>query len=145
VVLLGSVWANEWSGKLPVQEDFTYTPNATIQNQRPIQGESAEYHPEFDAKTGDLLVDYALVTVKPNISFDDTVMVLAGIHSEGTEAAAEYVTNKTYLNDLNQRLRQAGGDQSLKYYQVLLKVGVENSIPTTVSVVTIHELRVTRE
>jgi hypothetical protein len=31
-----------------------------------------------------------------------------------------------------------------KYYQVLLKVAVENGIPTTVSVLAIHSLRVTR-
>jgi hypothetical protein len=146
LILLGSVWSNEWSGKLPLEEDFIYTSNATIENRRPLAGEETAYKPEYNSRTGELVVDFALVTVKPNISFEDTVMVLAGVHSEGTEAAAEFVTSKNYLNDLNQRLRIAGGDGgAVKYYQALLRVGVENSIPTTISVVALHELRVTRD
>lgn len=146
VILLGSVWSNEWSGKLPVQEDFIYSGNATIQNRNPQAGEDAEYKPQFDPATGELITDYALVTVKPNISFEDTVMVLAGVHSEGTEAAVEYVTIKNYLGDLNQRLSQFGGGAGArKYYQALLKVGVENGIPTTIALVALHELNVVRD
>jgi hypothetical protein len=130
---------------LPVKEDFIYSGNATIQNRNPQPGEEAEYKPHFDPMTGELTTDYALVTVKPNISFEDTVMVLAGVHSEGTEAAVEYVTVKNYLSDLNQRLSQFGGAGTRRYYQALLKVGVENGIPTTVSLVAIHELNVVRD
>ena len=69
-------------------------------------------------------------------------MVLAGLHSEGTAAAAEYVTGKHYLNELNQRLLQMGaGGGRPKHYQALLKVGVENGIPTTISLLSVHELR----
>jgi hypothetical protein len=145
VILLGSVWSNEWAGKLPVKEDFIYSGNATIQNRNPQPGEEAEYKPHFDPITGELTTDYALVTVKPNISFEDTVMVLAGVHSEGTEAAVEYVTVKNYLSDLNQRLSQSTGAGTRRYYQALLKVGVENGIPTTVSLVAFHELNVVRD
>jgi hypothetical protein len=68
-------------------------------------------------------------------------MVLAGLRSAGTEAAAEYVTSKTFLNELNERLGQmADSSGPPKYYQALLKVGVENAIPTTISLLTIHEL-----
>jgi len=147
LILLGSVWSNEWSGKLPLEEDFIYSSDATIENRRPLAGEEASYKPEYNSRTGELVVDFALVTVKPNISYEDTVMVLAGVHSEGTEAAAEFVTSKNYLNDLNQRLRTGGADGGtpIRYYQALLRVGVENSIPTTISVVTVHELRATRD
>ena len=141
VILLGSVWVNEWSGKLPVHEDFVYTPNATIVNGSPLPGESREYKPEFGARDGDLTVDYALVTVKPNLSNEDTVMVLAGIHSEGTEAAAEFITSKSHLSELNNRLRESGGDRPERHYQALLRVGVENGIPTTITLVALHELR----
>ena len=142
VVLLGSVWSNEWSGRLPKSEDFIHSGSATILNLNPLPGEETEYRPEFDSRTGELVTDYALVTVKPNISLENTVMVLAGVHSEGTEAAVEFVTTRNYLNDLNQRLRLSDGDASAgRYYQVLLKVGVENGIPTTISLVALHSLR----
>jgi hypothetical protein len=140
VILLGSVWVNEWSGKLPTQEDFVYTPGAIIQNRSPRPGESGEYRPEFGERAGDLTVDYALVTVKPNLSNENVVMVLAGIHSEGTEAAAEFITSRSHLSDLSNRLRGAGGGRPLRYYQALLRVGVESGIPTTISLVALHEL-----
>lgn len=76
---------------------------------------------------------------------ETTLLILAGIKSEGTQAAAEYVTKKEYLNILNQRLQQLAGPAELpKYYQVLLKVDVDNGIPTTASILAIHRLDVTR-
>jgi hypothetical protein len=140
VIMLGGVWVNEWSGKLTRSEDFVFTSKATIENRNPQPGEEREYIPQFDRRTGNLVVDYALITIKPNISEDNEVMLLAGVYSQGTEAAAEYVTNKSYLDQLNhrlQQLREAGGS---RYFQALLKVGVENGIPTTVSIQALHEL-----
>jgi hypothetical protein len=69
-------------------------------------GEDPEYKPRFEPTTGTLIEDYALITVKPNISEKNTVMVLAGIHSEGTQAAAEYFTSKDGLELLNRRITQ---------------------------------------
>jgi hypothetical protein len=138
VIFLGSVWVNEWSGKPPVKEDFIYTPNATIENQNPQPGEEMEYTPKFDS-AGRLIEDYALITVKPNISHKHTVMILAGIHSEGTQAAGEYAASPEYLNILNQRLLQF--PKPPRHYQALLKVAVDNGIPTTISLIGIHELR----
>jgi hypothetical protein len=138
VIHLGSVWVNEWSGKLPIKEDFAYTRNATIANLNPVPGEEREYASKFDS-SGRLIEDYALITVKPNISDRNTVMILAGIYSEGTEAAAEYAASLQYLNNLNQRLAQFSPPP--RYYQALLKVAVDNGIPTTVSLVSLHELQ----
>jgi len=145
VISLGSVWANDWSGKLPIREDFTYSVNATIVNDNPMPGEEHEYRPRFNERTGELIEDYGLITVKPGVTDESTLMILAGIKSEGTQGAAEYVTKKEYLNILNQRLQQLSGPAGApKYYQVLLKVEVDNGIPITASVVTIHKLEVTR-
>ena len=145
VISLGSVWANDWSGKLPIKEDFTYSVNATIVNSSPEPGEEGEYRPRFNERTGDLIEDYGLITVKPGVTDETTLMILAGIKSEGTQAAAEYVTKKEYLNILNQRLQQLSGSSGPpKYYQVLLKVDVDNGIPITASILAIHKLEVTR-
>jgi hypothetical protein len=142
VVLLGSIYVNEWSRKLPTNESFIYTFSAIIENRQPLPGEEREYRPQFNEQTGELLVDYALVTVKPNISGENDVMILAGIYSEGTEAAAEFVTTRNHLTTLAQALHQLGGkDGPPKYYQALLKVGVENGTPTTITLVALHALR----
>ena len=140
VITLGSVWTNEWSGKLPINEDFMHTGNATIINQNPQPGEEREYWPDFDA-AGKLIEDYALITLKPNISDKNTVMVLAGIHSEGTQAAAEFATTKEYIKMLDERLRQIGASGPPQYYQALLKVAVDNGIPTKMSLLAIHSLQ----
>jgi hypothetical protein len=145
VILLGSSWVNDWVEKLPVKEDFVYSVNASIENQNPLPGEEREYRPRYNEQTGEVKEDYALVTVKPGLTDEHRVMTLAGILSEGTQAAAEYVTRKEYLSVLNQRLQQISGEvEPPKYYHVLLKVGVDNGIPTTVSILAIHPLKVRR-
>jgi len=139
IVFLGSVYSNQWSKPLSIKENFVYTSRATIENLAPAQGEQSEYKAVFDERTGNLLEDYALVTVTPGVRGQRMIMVLAGIYSEGTEAASEFVTNPNYLDELNRRLgAQSGGP---KYYQALLKVRVENSFPTKVSLITVRELQ----
>ena len=146
VILLGSVWVNDWVEKLPVKEDFVFSVDASIQNDAPLPGEQSEYKPRYDEATGTVEEDYALVTVKPGITEEYRVMTLAGILSEGTQAAAELVTKKEYLAELDRRLGQlAGEDGPPRYYQALVRVGVDNGIPTTVSILAIHPLKVTRD
>ena len=141
VILLGSIYVNEWSRRLPTVENFAYTFNATIENRAPQAGEEREYRPQFDAQTGALSVDYALITVKPNVSGEHAVMTLAGIFSEGTEAAAEFVTTRHHLSVLGQRLRQLGGPAGPpRYYQALLKVEVQNGTPTTITLLALRAL-----
>jgi len=145
VIILGSVWSNVWSEKLPVREDFSHSPNATIENNNPMPGEEKEYKPKFNEQTGELIEDYALITVKPGVTSENILMTLGGVKSEGTQAAAEYVTRKEYLNVLDQRLQQLSGNAGRpKYFQALLRVDVDNGIPTTLSIVAIHELHVAR-
>jgi hypothetical protein len=141
VILLGSIYVNEWTRRLPSVENFGYTFAATIENRQPLPGEEREYKPQFNAETGELAVDYALITVKPNVSGEHAVMTLAGVFSEGTEAAAEFVTTRNHLAVLGQRLRQLGGSNaSPKYYQALLKVDVENGTPTTITLISLRAL-----
>jgi hypothetical protein len=107
-----------------------------------LPGEESEYKAVFDQRTGNLIQDFALITVTPGFSGETTVMVLAGIYSEGTEAAAEFVTSTEHLNELNNRLQQTGAQTGPRYYQALLKVRVENSFPTKTSLVAVRELQV---
>jgi hypothetical protein len=141
IILLGSIYVNEWTRKLPSVENFNYTFAATIENHDPLPGEEHVYKPQFNEQTGQLAVDYALVTVKPNVSGEHAVMTLAGIFSEGTEAAAEFVTTRNHLAVLSQRLRQLGGQSAPpKFYQALLKVEVENGTPTKITLLSLRAL-----
>jgi hypothetical protein len=145
VIMLGSAWVNDWVEKLPVKEDFVYSVNASIENMDPMPGEEREYKPRYNERTGEVEEDYALITIKPGVTGEHRLMILAGLLSEGTQAAAEYVTRKEYLREINRRLEQmTGEDGPPKYYQVLLKVDVDDGIPTTVSLLAIHPLKVGR-
>ena len=139
-ILLGSHISNEWSGKFPLIEEFFHTARGTIGNRHPQPGEAAEYGPGFDEQ-GRLKTDYALITVKPNISEHYLVMVLAGCLGVGSQGAGEFVTSPDHLNKLNEQLRRLGGENRIpRYFQALLKVHVENHNPTAISVVAMREL-----
>jgi hypothetical protein len=141
IILLGSIYVNEWTRKLPSVENFNYTFSATIENRDPLPGEERVYKPQFNEQTSELAVDYALITVKPNVSGEHAVMTLAGIFSEGTEAAAEFITTRNHLAVLGQRLRQLGGQNAPpKYYQALLKVEVQNGTPTKITLLSLRAL-----
>lgn len=141
VILLGSIYVNEWSRRLPTIENFAHTFSATIENRDPLPGEEPLYKPHFNEDTGEMAVDYALITVKPNVSGEHAVMTLAGIFSEGTEGAAEFVTTRNHMTLLGQRLRELNGQNDPpKYYQALLKVEVENGTPTTITLLSLRAL-----
>ncbi|QQS48087.1 MAG: hypothetical protein IPM66_05400 [Acidobacteriota bacterium] len=138
VIILGTVWVNDWSGKLPLAENFEFTDQVTIRNLNPRDGERKEYKAVFRDQTGEIIEDYALITVGRNISGNEWFMLVGGLHSEGTAAAAEYLTNPYYLKNLNLSLESQGRP---RYFQALLRVGVENAIPTTISLESIHPLK----
>lgn len=141
LILLGGAWVNEWAGKLPGQQDFVFTSAGTVANRHPGTGEVAEYVPEFEGTTGALVADYAVITVAPNLTEANEEMVLAGVYSQGTEAAAEFVTEKAYVEQLNARLKELG-DSGPLYFQALLRVEVENGIPTKITLVALHRLTI---
>lgn len=140
-ILMGSSWVKEWVGNAPVRKCFTTGLAASIRNQNLLPGDEREYVAKYDEETGKLIEDYALIAVKPGISERKTVMIVAGTRSEGTQAAVEYITDESYLADLNQRFSRTLGAFP-KYFQVLLKVSVDNGIPTDISVIRVRELRI---
>jgi hypothetical protein len=139
-ILFGKSWVKEWVGNAPIRKCFTTGPAASISDQNLLPGDEREYVAKYDEETGKLIEDYALIVVKPGISERKTVMIVAGTRSEGTQAAVEYLTDENYLIDLNQRFHRTIGAFP-KYFQVLLKVSVDNGIPTDISVIRVRELR----
>ena len=139
-ILLGNGWVKEWLGNSPIRECFTVGPSASIIDQNLLPGDEREYVAKYSEQTGKLIEDYALIAVKPGISDRKTVMIVAGTRSEGTQAAVEYLTDEHYLAELNQEVLRTIG-LFPKYFQVLLRVTVDNGIPTNISVVRVRELR----
>jgi hypothetical protein len=148
-ILLGSGWVNEWVGNTPIRKSLSQGPSANIIKQNLISeadgsaSDIGKYRAKFDEETGLLIEDYAAIIVKPGISERKTIMVLAGSRYEGTQAAVEYLTEEHHLADLNRLLLQPNGTIP-KYFQVLLKVYVDNGVTTNFEVVKISELKESR-
>jgi len=70
------------------------------------------------------------------------LLILAGITTFGTQAAAEYVTNPDYMKDLVTHLKAGpGGSGSIpSYYQVLIRVKINGGVPVHTDYVTHHPL-----
>jgi hypothetical protein len=69
-------------------------------------------------------------------------MILAGITTFGTQAAAEYVTKPEYIEELISKLNTAksGPPRLPPFYQIVVKVQVKGGVPVQISYVTHHEL-----
>jgi hypothetical protein len=141
LIMLGGRWSNAWAGKMSVKEDFYFTPQISIANGAPQPGEQSEYRTKFDEQSGQILEDYALITVKPSAQSKNTIMALEGLRGVGTGAAAEMITNKIYLAEINQRLLRLVGSNGLPhYFQILLKAEVENNVATKLTLLAVHTI-----
>jgi hypothetical protein len=87
--------------------------------------------------------DYAVVSLLQGLSEKNSIMILAGINTFGTQAAAEYVTQSEYIKDLIAHLNMAPADEAPRlpmHFQILLKVKVNGGVPVHISYVTHHVL-----
>jgi len=92
-----------------------------ILNRHPRSGESAAYGVERDPATRALRADHALVSVMPGIAPGRKLAVLAGITTEGTQAAADFATSAAGLQQISAHL----GERVLaSYFQVVVRVEI---------------------
>lgn len=135
VILVGGPLSNNW---LPRSEslDFDLAGNFVL-NRNPLPGEQREYRLTVDPVSGQPATDWAVITVAPGIAPGRAVMVLAGIRSEGTQAAAEFVTDPRYAEQLHQKLQS----NSSQFFQALVRVEVKKWQPATLSLVSVHPLQ----
>lgn len=101
VIFLGSPGVNPILNEVPQPQNFVYRPakkppylwQSEFANLRPRAGESPSYPLERDQTSGVLRADYATVTVLPGVAPGRRILVLAGLTTSGTQAAAECVTS----------------------------------------------------
>ncbi|MBL8229111.1 MAG: hypothetical protein JNL98_11565 [Bryobacterales bacterium] len=133
-VLVGGPLSNQL---LPRSEslDFDLGGNFVL-NRNPMPGEQREYRLTVDPVSGQPATDWAVITVAPGIAPGRVVMVLAGIRSEGTQAAAEFVTEPRYADELQRRLDQ----KPARFFQALVRVEVKKWQPAALSLIAVHPL-----
>lgn len=152
IVVLGSPAENLFLLDLPQKQEliFKWVPDENgkavnaIVNTRLQSGEQEVYRAtQYGNSPSQVSEDYATVSVLQGLSGKNRMMILAGINTFGTQAAAEYVTQPEYIKDLVSHLNIAPAGESPRlptYFQLLLKVKVNGGVPIHISYVTHHVL-----
>lgn len=157
IVVLGSPAENLFLLDLPTRQDFQFrwvkdehgrSVNAIV-NTNPQPGEQEMYvAKQFGPSPSQISEDYAVVSLLQGLTDKTRLLILAGINTFGTQAAAEYVTRPECIEALISHLNIAPEDQPPRlpaYYQVLLRVKVNGGVPVQISYVTHHVLNPQRD
>ncbi len=123
VILLGSALSNPWcelfEPGLNFNFDYDYDSGTPyIRNKVPRDQERATYVPRRSEGGSDEI--YAVISFVPNLTDDGHVLMIAGTHMEGTEAAGELLLNQAMASDMIQDLGLESGGR-LRPFEVLLK------------------------
>ena len=133
LVIVGSPISIRALREQPFLEEFQFKDRATeprpsvgaILNRRSLPGEEAIY---FGPDTRPYAFDYAVVARLPGLRASRWTLVLAGITSHGTQAAAEMVCRDRLVEQLLAKLGGAGGTPP-KFFESLIRVKVSGGVP----------------
>ncbi len=134
VVFLGSPKLNPQLKDIPVKGGFLIEGGA-LRNQKPSPGEPNAYHDKWSDDHRLLLEDYALIYRLPGLYDHGEIMILASSSTEGTWAAAEYVTRPVYAKDLVKRVQTSVG-MLPRCYQLVIRAEFKQQVPWKISYVT---------
>lgn len=135
VVFLGASLEDSVLRTLPVKADFVFEQapqsefvgSLEIRDRSPEQGQPSVYRLERDPNTGALQGEFALISMLPGVNPGRYILVLAGISTIGTEAAAEYATSEDCMRNIAKALGGAAGSSPTPaYFQALLHVQIRN-------------------
>lgn len=154
IIILGSPAENLFLRKLPQSQDFAFRFNSELRvielvNLKPRPGETEIFRPHIERVKGEgpatvqITEDYALVSMIKGLGDQNRLLILAGITTHGTQAAAEYVTKPEYVKELVARVNSSADAQNPAlpdFFQVLVKVKINGGVPVQISYVTHHVL-----
>jgi hypothetical protein len=137
-IILGG--GNAWTNRVFINPPGFSVSGGVFKNDFPGPGEPTVYTPKFDSVTNRLSQDYALILMGPNHTTQDRLLFLYGLYTQGTEAAADYVTNVERLAELHKALLVASPDKKTTpaFFEALLSVPVENYVPGGASLVAVR-------
>jgi hypothetical protein len=91
--------------------------------------------------TGSIQVEYGLISLLPNVSAAHYVLVLSGITTLGSEAAADFATSEIAMRRLEEMRAVAKTNKSpSRFLQVLLEVQVRDGVPLDVKCLLVRDL-----
>jgi hypothetical protein len=134
-IILGG--GNTWSNRVFANPPGFYVSAGVFKINAPGPTEASAYVPKFDPVTNRLTRDYALIRMEPNHTKQERLLQLYGLYTQGTEAAAEYVTNVDRLAELRKALVAISADKKTPppFFEALISVPVENYVPGAATLV----------
>lgn len=142
LVFLGPPKFNPQLRDLPLKQDFVIEGGA-VRNLRPLPGEPDSFMKPSAPNEDDIPEDYAVITRVSGLEGWGEILVLASTSTEGTWAAADYVTRETHVTRMIERL-QSGSGRVPASYQVLIRSRFKSQVPIQSEYVTHRVLREAR-
>jgi hypothetical protein len=147
VIFLGGPGADEHLAGLYLQSDLDFAPSdknyfRSVLDRHPAAGRPSTYPLTRDPKTGEIMTDYALISLLPGAVPERYRLVLAGITTLGTQATAEFATSLSQMAIL-EKMRRASGGQTRRspYFQTLLEVQIRGGAVTGIDCLLVRELQ----
>jgi hypothetical protein len=149
VIFLGSGKMDQLIQKLPVAQELVFEPpppdqypiGTHIRDMAPPPGRQATYGLQLDPVTGAIQDDYALISLLPGVSGEHSVLVLAGLTTLGTQAAAEFVVSERQMVILERMWASATLTKTRPlFFQALLEVEVRDGVPLDVKCLFVRDL-----
>jgi hypothetical protein len=133
VIFLGAPRMIHLLARLPVRQDFVWDDQYNLVNRNPQPGEQAKYiTPSHRTE-----MSYAVIAFCPGLRPNRRMLLLTAHSEPGIRAAVDYVTQAGYVRELVRRLG-IGESTQRKYYQVLLRVIVDQGSQVKTEYVTHH-------
>jgi hypothetical protein len=146
VIFLGGPGANSHLANLSLQGDLDFASSGqsfqVIQDRHPRAGMASTYPLIRNPETSQIMTDYALISLLPAAVPEHFRLVLAGITTLGTQAAAEFATSPSQM-DLLEKMRGGSGGQARRsrYFQSLLELQIRGGAITGIKSLLVRELQ----
>jgi len=127
VVMIGGRKFNPQIPELPFKPRFTSAKGRIIDSAA-AGGEQAEYLTVRKSAHGDVTEDYAVVSVYPGFSHGTRVVTLESTSTEGTLAAAEFVSRPDMLREVLSRGVPVSGSAPVRPFQIILGAKLNSGV-----------------
>jgi hypothetical protein len=138
MVFLGSSYSDPWIREFDPERNFVLSVidgrkgRLCFTTKSPRVGELKLYC--AGAENSSTHETYGLITFLPNLQGSGNILILEGTDMQGTEGAADFITDLHSRSEIRQYLGLAGRTP-FPYFQLLLKVGVVGSAPGNLEVI----------
>jgi hypothetical protein len=144
LIILGAPIAIQTLRRIQITDDFVFHAirgksgkvELEILNKRPRPGEPLKFSATLQGDPSGS--DYAVIAFIPGIGSAKRVLLLAGLSTFGTEAAAEFVSQEESLKLLVPQLISSK-DGDIEPFEALIRVTIEGGIPAQEQIVAVHQ------